>query len=34
VIGDVRRTDGAEQDGVELAELVGAVAGIMTRFFR
>src|SRR6516164_4774643 len=25
VIGDVRRTDGAEQDGVELAELVGAV---------
>jgi len=25
VIGDVRRTDGTEQDGVELAELVGAV---------
>src|SRR5215467_7062753 len=25
MIGDVRRTDGAEQDGVELAELLGAV---------
>src|SRR5262249_24440425 len=25
VIRDVRRTDGAEQDGVELAELLGAV---------
>ena len=25
MIGDVRRTDGAEQDGVEFAELVGAV---------
>src|SRR5215472_4983124 len=25
IIGDVRRTDGAEQDGVELAELLGAV---------
>src|SRR5215471_11060849 len=25
MIGDVRRTDSAEQDGVELAELVGAV---------
>src|SRR5215471_20530725 len=25
MIGDVRRTDGTEQDGVELAELVGAV---------
>ena len=26
MIGDVRRTDSAEQDGVELSELVGAVA--------
>ena len=25
MVGDVRRADGAEQDGVELAELVGAV---------
>jgi hypothetical protein len=34
VVGDVRRTDGAEQDGVELTELVAPSAGIMTPFSR